>query len=112
VLRRLDHLDVRRSAALGVLIQPRALTVAAAVIVARDRSGVLSWMFGFAGFALASTAALLGILIYVLRRPERASIWLNDVMSALERQAPMVFTVLCAAAGGYLVLDGLVHLLW
>ena len=39
VLRRLDHLDVRRAALIGVLIQPRALTVAAAVVIARTDLG-------------------------------------------------------------------------
>jgi hypothetical protein len=111
VLRRLHHLDVRRSAALGVLIQPRALTIAAAAVVARDRAGVLSLLIGFAVFAVASTAALLGILIYVIRRPETATLWLTDVVSAIERQCSTIFTVLCAAGGGYLVLDGLANLL-
>ena len=111
VLRRLDHLDVRRAAVIGVLIQPRALTVAAAVVVARDRSGVLSLLIGFAVFAIVSTAALLGILIYDIWRPESARLRLTDVVSTLERQGPMIFTVLCAAGGGYLVLDGLRDLL-
>ena len=111
VLRRLDHLDVRRAAVIGVLIQPRALTVAAAVVIARDRSGVLSLLVGFALFAVVSTAALVGILAYDVWRPENARLRLTDVVSALERQGPMIFTVLCAAGGGYLVLDGLRDLL-
>jgi hypothetical protein len=112
VLQRLQHLDVRRSAALGVLIQPRALTIAAAVVVARDRSGPLSLLVGFAVFAVVSTAAMLGILVYVIRRPETATLWLTNVVSAIELQASTIFTLLCAAGGGYLVLDGLANLLW
>ena len=107
VLRRLDHLDVRRAAVIGVLIQPRTLTVAAAVVIARDQSGLLSLVVGFALFAIVSTAALVGILTYDLWRPESARVRLTDVVSTLERQGPMIFTVLCAAGGGYLVLDGL-----
>ena len=90
----------------GVLIQPRALTVAAAVIIARDRSGVLSLLIGFAVFAIVSTAALLGILTYHLWSPESATLRLTDVLSTLERQGPLIFTVLCGAGGGYLVVDG------
>jgi Sap, sulfolipid-1-addressing protein len=111
VVRRLGHVDVRRAAALGVLIQPRSLTIAAAVIVARDRSGVLSLLIGFVLFAVVSTAALLGILTYVVWRPESARPRLASVVSRLELQGPMIFTALCAAGGGYLVLDGLTDLM-
>jgi hypothetical protein len=68
-------------------------------------------LIGFAVFAVASTAALLGILIYVIRRPETAMLWLTDVVSALELQVSTIFTLLCAAGRGYLVLDGLANLL-
>ena len=107
VQRRLDSLDVRRSAVIGVLIQPRSLTVAAAVVIARDRSGTLSLLIGFAVFAVVSTAALLGILVYDIWRPERARLRMTGVVSALERRGPMIFTVLCGAGGGSLVVDGL-----
>ncbi len=111
VLDRLEHLDVRTAAVLGVLIQPRSLTIAAAVVVARDRSGVLGLLIGFAVFAVVSTAALLAILVYDICRPESARIRLTDVVSELERRGPTIFTVLCAAGGGYLVLDALRALL-
>jgi len=110
IQRQLERLDVRRSAGLGVLIQPRALTIAAALVVARDRSSVISWLIGFAVFAFASTAAILAILIFVLRRPDRAAAWLTELVTMLERQAANIFTILCAAAGCYLVIDGIVHL--
>jgi hypothetical protein len=73
VLRRLDQLGPRQAGLMGVLIQPRTLTIAAALVVARDRSGVLSLLIGFAVFAVASTAALLAILVYDIRRPESAA---------------------------------------
>ncbi len=95
---------------MGALIQPRALTVAAALVVARDRNGVFGMLVGFSLFAVASTAALLGILIYAIARPELATLRLTDVVSMLERQAPMILTVLFAAGGGYLVFDALWHL--
>ena len=111
VLQRLDHLDVRRAAVIGVLIQPAALTVAAAVVIARDRSGVLSLLVGFALFAVVSTAALVGILAYDLWRPESARAPVDRCSLTLERQGPSIFTVLCGAGGGYFVLDGLRDLL-
>jgi hypothetical protein len=112
VRRRLDDVDVRRSAVVGVLIQPRALTTAAAVVVARDRSGALSLLIGFVVYACVSTAALLGILIYDIWRPESARLRFTDAVSALEWHGPMIFTVLSAAGGSYLVVDGLRDLLW
>ena len=73
-----------------------------------DRSGVLSLLIGFAVFAIVSTAALLGIFsTYHVWRPESARIRLTDVVSTLERQGPIIFTVLCGAGGGFLVVDGL-----
>jgi hypothetical protein len=111
VVRQLDRLDVRRAAFVGVLIQPRALTVAAALVVARDRSGPVSLLVGFVAFAVVSTAALLGILVYVVRRPDRATMRLTDVVAVLERQAPVIITLLFLAAGGYLVVDGVWSLL-
>ena len=88
------------------------MTVAAAVVIARDRSGVLGQLIGFTVFAIVSTAALLGILTYDICRPQSARIRLTDVVSTLERQAPMIVTVLCGVGGGYLVLDGLRDLVW
>jgi hypothetical protein len=111
VLARLEHLDVRTAAALGVLIQPRSLTIAAAVVVARDGAGVFGLLVGFAAFAVVSTAALLGILLYDICRPESARARLAVVVSELERRGPTTFTVLAAAGGGYLVLDALRTLL-
>ena len=107
VQRRLDSLDARRAAVIGVLIQPRSLTAAAAVVIARDRSGTLSALIGFAVFAVVSTAALLGILSYDVWRPERARLRMTGVVSALERRGPMIFTVLCGVGGFALVVDGL-----
>ena len=62
-------------------------------------------------FAFFSTAALLGILTYQVWRPESARIRLTDVVSTLERQGPLIFTVLCGAGGGFLVVDGVRDLL-
>ena len=88
VLRRLDQLGPRQAGVMGVLIQPRTLTIAAALVVARDRSGVLSLLIGFAVFAVVSTAALLGILLYDIRRPESAASRLEDSSDASRRKAP------------------------
>ena len=103
VLRRLDQLGPRQAGLMGVLIQPRTLTIAAALVVARDRSGVISLLIGFAVFAVASTSALLGILLYDIRRPESAATRLESFVGRLEAEGPMLFTILCACAGGYLV---------
>ena len=110
VLRRLDQLGPRQAGLMGVLIQPRTLTIAAALVVARDRSGVLSLLIGFAVFAVVSTAALLGILLYDIRRPESAASQLESFVGRLEAQGPVLFTILCACAGVYLIADGVYSL--
>jgi hypothetical protein len=111
VLRRLDDLDRRKAGVLGVLIQPRALTVAAALVVARDRSGTLSLLIGFAVFAAVSTAAMLGILIYDTRHHEESRSRLSGVVELLERESARLITIGAAVGGGYLVVDALFHLL-
>ena len=72
---------------------------------------MFSLLIGFAVFAIVSTAALLGILSYDVWRPQSARLRLTDVVSTLERQGPMIFTVVCGAGGVYLVADGVRELL-
>ena len=84
----LDHLTPRRSGILGVLLQPRTLTIAAAVIVARDHSGVTNALLGLAVFALVSTGALLGMFTFFIRRPEQADSWLADIGDRIEQAGP------------------------
>lgn len=107
VLQRLDRLDPVRAGVVGVLMQPRTLTVAAALVVARERSGVVGLVVGFSVFAVVSTSILLGILGYDLWRPETAQRGLTGLTARLEQQGPRLVMVLCAVGGSYLVLDGL-----
>jgi hypothetical protein len=111
ILRRLDRLDPAKAGLTGALIQPRTLTAAAALVVARERTGPIGLLIGFAVFAIVSTSTLLGIFGYHIWRPQSAELRLADVMSRLESYGPRVFTILCAVAGGYLVVDALLNLL-
>ena len=106
VLRQLERLTPRRSGLLGVLIQPRTLTIAAAVVVARDRSGFGNAAAGFCVFALLSTGALVGLFTYFLRRPDRADSWLAGVTDRIEQSGPMLFTIACALGCAYLLFRG------
>ena len=105
VRRQLEHLTPRRSTFLGVLIQPRTLTIAAAFVVARDRSGFISALEGLGVFALLSTGALLGIFTYVVRRPDNAETWLAVIGDRIEQAGPFLFTGACAFGGLYLLVD-------
>jgi hypothetical protein len=105
VLRQLDRLTPPRSSFLGVLIQPRTLTIAAAVVVARDRSGFASALAGLGLFALLSTGALLALFAYFVRRPDSAQNSLSDLASRIEQAGPMLFTTGCALGGAYLLVD-------
>jgi hypothetical protein len=91
---------------MGVLIQPRTLTTAAALVVARDGADLLSLFVAFVAFAVVSTSALLGILVYDIRRPERAATRLQDVVERLQAAGPLLFAILCGLAGGYLIVHG------
>lgn len=107
VLRALERLTPRRSSLLGVLVQPRTLTVAAAVVVARDRSGFADALAGLVIFALLSTGALLGLFTYFIRRPDGADSWLASVGERIERAGPTLFTIACAFGGAYLLVEGI-----
>ena len=106
ILRQVERLTPRRSSVLGVLIQPRTLTLAAAVIVARDRSGPLSAIAGLGVFALLSTIALLGIFMYTVRRPDQAETALAEIAERIEQAGPTLVTIACALGGGYLLIKG------
>jgi hypothetical protein len=107
IQRQLERLTPRRSSFLGVLIQPRSMTIAAAVIVARDRSGFASAAAALGVFALFSTGALLGLFTYFVRRPDHANRSLASLTERIERLGPTVVTVVCALAGCYLLVDAI-----
>ena len=106
ILRRLDGMTPRSAGFVGMLLQPRTLTIAAALVIARDHSSFASLIIGFGVFALLSTAGLLGILAYNVRRPEEARLRLTDFVTRLEQLGPLLFTGLMAFGGAYLLIDG------
>jgi hypothetical protein len=107
VLRRLDGLNPRSAGLVGMLLQPRTLTIAAAIVIARDYSTFVNLVIGFGVFALLSTAGLLGILAYNLRYPDNARIRLSSLVDRLERSGPAIFTGLMALGGTYLLIDAI-----
>ena len=107
LLRRLEGLTPRGAGIMGVLIQPRTLTFAAALIVARDHSGLLSYATGLSVFALVSTGVLLGIFIYYIRRPQSARSKLSALLARVEGAGPTLTAVLFGLAGTVLLGYGL-----
>ena len=107
IIHQLERLTPGRSGILGVLIQPRSLTIAAAVIVARDRSGFAGVVAGLGVFAFFSTGALLGLFTYFVRSPDRAKRGLASVTDRIERLGPTLVTLVCALAGSYLLVDAI-----
>lgn len=110
LVRRLDGLDLQRAGVLGVLIQPRSLTIAAALVCARDRTDAFDLLIGFALFAAASTCALIGLLIYDLLQPAEAQHRLTEIIALIEREGPWLVTVGAAIAGLYLTVNSLLDL--
>ena len=107
ILRRLDGLNPRNAGLVGMLLQPRTLTIAAALVIARDHSSLASLVVGFGLFAILSTAGLLGILAYYRWYPENARIRLTTLITRLEESAPTVFAGLLAFGGVYLLIDSI-----
>jgi hypothetical protein len=107
IVRQLDHLTPRRASLLGVLIQPRTLTIAAAVVVARERSSLVGAVAGLGVFGLLSTGALLGLFTYFVRRPDGASRKLADIAEWIEQAAAQLLTIVLAIGGVYLLIDGM-----
>ena len=105
IVRRLDGLTPRSAGLVGMLLQPRTWTIAAALVIARDHSSFASLVVGFGVFAIISTAGLLGILAYNVRNPDEAGIRLSSLVSRLERSGPAIFTGLMAFGGVYLLID-------
>jgi Sap, sulfolipid-1-addressing protein len=111
VTRRLDQLDLSQAGLIGVLIQPRSLTIAAALVAARDHSGIVSLVIALFVFAAVSTASLLGILVYDVRHGEDARVRLSAIVEQLERHGPLLITIASAVGGAYLVWDALRNLI-
>jgi hypothetical protein len=110
VLHQIERLTPRRSSVLGVLIQPRSLTIAAAAVVARQQAGFGSAAAGLGVFAIFSTGALVGLFTYVVRRPDHADRWLAGIAERLEQAGPILITIACGLGGVYLLADGIYHL--
>ena len=107
ILRRLDGMTPRSAGLVGMLLQPRTLTIAAAIVIARDHSSFASLIIGFGVFALLSTAGLLGILAYNVRKPDEARIRLTGLVTRLEQSGPSLFAGLMAFGGVYLLIDAI-----
>ncbi len=107
IVRRLDGLNPRSAGLVGMLLQPRTLTIAAAIVIARDYSTFVNLVIGFGVFALLSTAGLLGILAYNVRYPDEARIRLSSLVARLEQSGPLLFTGLMAFGGVYLLIDAI-----
>ena len=111
LLRRLDRLGPRRAGGIGVLIQPRTLTIAAALVVARDRSGSLEMLVGLTVFGVASSSVLIGLLAYEVTNSDTADVRLARFVDMLERNSRQLITIGSAAAGAFLVVDAMYGLI-
>lgn len=110
LIRRLNGLDLRGAGLLGALVQPTSITIAAAVVCARDRSGPLHLLIGFGLFAAVSTSALLGLFFYDARHPAESESRMPEIVALLDREGPRMVTLVSALGGMYLVANSLVNL--
>ena len=107
VTRQLEDLSPRKASVLGVLIQPRTLTIAAAVVVARDRTGFISYLGGLSVSRSLSTAALIALFLYYLRRPDDASSDFGILSARIEKPARPSSPMLGVLGGLYLLFDAI-----
>ena len=102
-----NDLGPRGAAVLGVLKQPWAITIAAAVAVVHNQAPRLVALVAFACFAVASTASVALMYLYYARQPGEAKAHLAELRTRAIASGPAVFAVAAGLVGVFLVLDGL-----
>ena len=105
---RLKQLHPWEAATVGVIEQPRTLTVAAAVLLVRHHAALRIVVFAFLVFSLLSTATIGLIFLYFARRPGQAEVHLSDLKDRLVKAGPAVFAVVSLMVGVYLIVDGVI----
>ena len=107
---RLKGLTPVGAVVVGILKQPWAITVAAAlVVVHHDTTGLLV-AIAFALFTVVSTATVGMMFLYHARHPGEAQARLADLRDRVVAAGPALSALVGMLVGGFLIIDGLTSL--
>jgi hypothetical protein len=107
---RLQGLTPVGAVVVGILKQPWAITVAAAlVVVHHDTTGLLV-AIAFALFTVVSTATVGMIFLYYARHPGDAQAKLAALRDRVVAAGPALSALVGMLVGGFLMIDGLTSL--
>ena len=98
------------AAVVGVLKQPWAITMAAALVVVHHHTTGLLVAIAFALFTVASTATVGLMFLYYARYPGEAQTQLAMLRDRVVAAGPAVAALAGMLVGGFLVIDGLISL--
>ncbi len=106
VVRRMDDLHPRSAAAIGVVVQPWAFTLAAAVTAARDSAGWTGAALALVTFGALAAVPVVFVVVDTLRDPASANARLHHLADRLKRTSRWTIAAVSAVASIYLIIDG------
>lgn len=106
VVRRMDDLHPRSAAVIGVVVQPWAFTLAAAVTAARDSAGGPGAALALVTFGTLAAVPVVFVVVDTLRDPTSASARLRRLGDRLRRTSRWSIAGVSAVASIYLIVDG------
>ena len=98
------------AAVVGILKQPWAITIAAALVVVHHHTTGLLVAIAFALFTVVSTATVGLMFLYYARHPGEAQTQLAVLRDRVVAAGPAVAAAGGDAGGGFLLVDGLLGL--
>ena len=98
------------AAVVGVLKQPWAITIAAALVVVHHHTTGLLVAIAFALFTVASTATVGLMFLYYARNPGEAQAQLAALRDRVVAAGPAMGALVGMLVGGFLMIDGLISL--
>ena len=98
------------AAVVGVLKQPWAITMAAALVVVHHHTNGLLLLIAFAVFTVTSTATVGMMFVYYSRYPGEAQTQLEVLRDRVVAAGPAVGALVGMLVGGFLIVDGLLSL--
>lgn len=110
LLSRMHGLTPVGAAVVGVLKQPWAITIAAALVVVQHHTTGLLLAIAFALFTVASTATVGLMYLYFARNPGEAQAQLAALRDRVVAAGPAIGAITGMLVGGFLVIDGLIGL--
>ena len=98
------------AAVVGILKQPWAITMAAALVVVHHHTNGLLLLIAFAVFTVTSTATVGMMFVYYSRYPGEAQTQLEVLRDRVVAAGPAVGALVGMLVGGFLIVDGLLSL--